>query len=199
MRAVYCDTTTAVQFYESHAPGDTQTRAGDEAGKLALLEFYKQHNVVLGSEGACDFGVRHTDFLLPFDQEHVPGETIPLWPLVFGDSVISYAISDATKTSLPDLRRQWLLHMLRGNQVRWYFSSQAEWDQSREAFAESFMVDRWRERTATSEMLSHRFLTDEVEEVSYANGLTLTVNLSSTDFDANDTRIPALGYVVRET
>jgi hypothetical protein len=198
LRAVYCDTTTAVQLYESHAPGDTQTRAEDEAGKITLLEFYKQQGVVLGSEGACDFGVRLTDFLLPFDQVHVPGETIPLWPLVFGDSVISYATSDATKTSLADLRRQWLIHMLRGNQVRWYFSSQAEWDQSREAFTESFVVDRWRERTATSEMISHRFLTDEVEAVSYANGLSLIVNLSDSDFDAGGTSIPALGYVVQE-
>lgn len=197
LRAVYCDTTTAVQLYESHAPGDTQTRAEDEAGKIALLEFYKQQGVVLGSEGACDFGVRHTDFLLPFDQTHVPGETIPLWPLVFGDSVISYATSDATTTSLSDLRRQWLLQMLRGNQVRWYFSSQSDWDQSREAFTESFIVDRWCERTATSEMLSHRFLTDEVEEVTYANGLSLIVNLSTADFTTDDLHIPAGGHVIR--
>lgn len=197
LRAVYCDTTTAVQFYESYEPGDTQTRTQDEQGKIALLEFYKQQGVVLGSEGACDFGVRHTDFLLPFDQEHVPGETIPLWPLVFGDSVISYSTCDATKTSLPDLRRQWLLHMLRGNQVRWYFGSQAEWDQSRDAFTESFLVDRWRERTATSELLTHRFLTDEVEEVTYANGLSLIVNLSSSDFSAEGLHIPAGGHVIR--
>ena len=198
LRAVYCDTTTAVQFYESYAPGDTQTRAQDEAGKIALLDFYKQQGVVLGSEGGSDFGVPFTDFLLPFDQEHIPGETIPLWPLVFHDTVISYAVSDSTTTSPDNLRRQWLLQMLRGYQVRWYFASQAEWDLSRAAFQESFIVDRWHERIATSEMTSHRIFSDHVESASYANGLTLFVNLSATDFDADGTRIPSLGYVVRE-
>tara|TARA_R110002111_G_scaffold126462_1_gene191133 strand:- start:7 stop:336 length:330 start_codon:yes stop_codon:yes gene_type:complete len=42
VRAVYCDTTTAIQFYESYEPGNEQTRSQDEAGKLALLEFYKE-------------------------------------------------------------------------------------------------------------------------------------------------------------
>ena len=199
LRAVYCDTTTAVQFYESHAPGDTQTRAEDEAGKIALLDFYKQRGVVLGSEGACDFGMLHTDFLLPFDQEHVPGETIPLWPLVFGDSVISYATCDAAKKPIAELRRQWLLQMLRGNHVRWYFSSQADWDLSREAFTESFIVDHWLERTATSEMLSHRFLADQVEQVSYANGLSLIVNFSDSDFAADGLHIPAGKHVIRKS
>jgi len=199
LRAVYCDTTTAVQFYESYEPGHTQTRTQDEAGKIALLDFYKQQGVVLGSEGGSDFGVPFTDFLLPFDQEHIPGETIPLWPLVYHDTTISYAVSDATKTSPENLRRQWLLQMLRGYQVRWYFSSQAEWDLSRSAFQESFIVDRWNERIGTSEMISHRIFSDKVESASYANGLTLFVNLSATDFDADGTRVPALGYVVRET
>ncbi|MFA6286191.1 MAG: DUF5696 domain-containing protein [Opitutaceae bacterium] len=198
LRAVYCDTTTAVQFYESYEPGNTQTRTQDETGKIALLDFYKQQGVVLGSEGGADFGVPFTDFLLPFGQERVPGETIPLWPLVYHDAVISYAVSDVTTTSLPDLRRQWLLQMLWGYQCRWYFASQAEWDQSKPAFQESFMVGRWHERIGTSEMVSHRFLSDDVEEVSYANGLTLTVNLSSADFGADSMRIPPGGHVIRE-
>ncbi|CAM3032215.1 DUF5696 domain-containing protein [Rariglobus hedericola] len=198
LRAVYCDTTTAVQFYESYEPGHTQTRTQDEEGKIALLDFYKQQGVVLGSEGGSDFGVPFTDFLLPFDQEHIPGETIPLWPLVYHDAVISYAVSDSTKTSPENLRRQWLLQMLRGYQVRWYFASQAEWDLSRSAFQESFIVDHWHERIGTSEMTSHHILSDNVESASFANGLTLFVNLSAADFDAGGTRIPALGYIVRE-
>ena len=198
LRAVYCDTTTAVQLYESHAPGDTQTRSQDESGKIALLDFFKHQGVVLGSEGAADFGVRFTDFLLPFDQERIPGETIPLWPLVFHDSVISYVVSDATKHSLADLRRQWLLQMLWGYQVRWYFASQSDWEQSRSAFTESFMVDRWHERVGTSEMVSHRFLSDDVEEVTYANGVGLIVNLSAVDHEVDGTLVPAGGHLVTE-
>jgi len=197
LRAVYCDTTTAVQFYESYEGGNSQTRSQDEEQKIALLDFYKQQGVVLGSEGGSDFGVPFTDFLLPFGQERIPGETIPLWPLVYHDAVLSYAVSDATTASLEKLRREWLVQMLWGYQCRWYFSSQAEWDQSKTAFQESFIVDRWHERIGTSEMISHRFLSDNVEEVTYANGLTLTVNLSTADFDADGTLIPACSYGVK--
>lgn len=198
LRAVYCDTTTAVQLYESHAPGDMQTRSQDEAGKIALLEYFKQQGVVLGSEGGADFGVRFTDFLLPFQQVYIPGETIPLWPLVFHDSVISYAVSDAEKSPMADLRRQWLLLMLWGFHIRWYFKSQADWDREKEAFEESFLIDRWREQTGTSEMISHRFLADQVEEVTFANGLSLIANLSSADFDAGGLHIPAGGHIILE-
>lgn len=198
VRAVYCDTTTAVQFYESYEPGNTQTRAQDEAGKIELMAFYKKQSVVLGSEGAADFGVPFTDFLLTFDQERVAGETIPLWGLVFHDTTLRYVTSDATTTTLKELRRQWLGQMVWGHQMRWYFASQADWNKSKAAFQESLYVDRWLERVATSEMISHRFLSNDVEETAYENGLTLRVNFSAVDCDLDGICIPAGGYRILE-
>ncbi|MDQ8208865.1 DUF5696 domain-containing protein [Coraliomargarita sp. SDUM461003] len=198
VRAVYCDTTTAVQFYESYEPGNEQTRSQDEAGKIELLKFYKEQAVVLGSEGASDFSVPDTDFLLPFDQEHVTGETIPLWGLVFHEASIRYTVSNATKSSPEALRKLWLSQMVWGHQMRWYFASKDEWEQSRTAFSESFYVDDWLNRVATSEMVSHRFLADEVEETVFDNGLTLRVNFSSQDYQQDGVCIPALDYQILE-
>ncbi len=198
LRAVYCDTTTAVQFYESYAPGHEQTRSQDEAGKTALLDFYKNQSVVLGSEGASDFGVPHVDFLLPFDQERVAGETIPLWGLVYHDAVLRYSVSNATKSTAEDLQKQWLAQMVWGHQMRWYFASRDEWEQSREAFAESFYVDHWLEQVASSEMLSHRFLSDQVEETVFENGLRLVANFSPDGFPLGDLVIPAWGFRILE-
>ncbi len=198
LQAVYCDTTTAVQFYESYEPGNLQTRSQDEAGKIKLLEFYKAQSVVLGSEGASDFGVPHTDFLLSFDQERIAGETIPLWGLVFHDTILRYTVSNATTTSRPELRKQWLAQMVWGHQMRWYFASKDEWEQSKAAFEESFYVDRWLERVATSEMLSHRFLSRDIEETVFANGWTLYVNFSPDDYHFDGMNLPALGYQIVE-
>ncbi len=198
VRAVYCDTTTAVQFYESYEPGNEQTRSQDEAGKLALLEFYKEQSVVLGSEGASDFSVPQTDFLLPFDEERVAGETIPLWGLVYHDTILRYTVSDATKSSSEELKKQWLGQMVWGHQMRWYFRSKEQWDQSKAAFAESFYVDQWLESIATSEMVSHRFLTDEVEETAFANGLTLRVNFSEKDYEFEGVNVAAGDYHISE-
>ncbi|MDF3128471.1 DUF5696 domain-containing protein [Kiritimatiellaeota bacterium B1221] len=198
LRAVYCDTTTAVQFYESYESGNEQTRSQDEEGKRALLEFYKQQSVVLGSEGAADFAVPTVDFLLPFDQQRVAGESIPLWGLVYHDAILRYTVSNATQTSPLELKKKWLAQMIWGHQMRWYFGSQAEWDQSREAFTESFYVDQWLARVATREMCSHRFLTPEVEETVYDDGVKLCVNFSEEAFKLEGDVIPALDFRIFE-
>lgn len=198
LRAVYCDTTTAVQFYESYEAGNLQTRSQDEAGKIELLKFYKNQSIVLGSEGAADFGVPYTDFLLPFDQERVAGETIPLWGLVFHDAILRYTVSNAVTTPMKELRQQWLAQMVWGHQSRWYFASEEQWEQSQAAFKESFYIDRWLERVATSEMLSHRFLSKDVEETVFDNGLTLRVNFSPESYDFDDITLPPRGYRIFE-
>ncbi len=197
LRALYCDTATGVQFYESYEPGNTLTRAQDEACKKELLGFFKEQGLVLGSEYGADFGVPYTDFFL-VQHAHVPGETIPLWALVFHDAVISYTGTGGAGVTLEQLRRQWLVQMLWGYQVRWYFSSADEWNRSRDAFRESFMVDHWHARTGAAEMLSHRFLAADVEETVFANGLAIRVNLAVEERLVEGERLPALSYTIRE-
>ncbi|MDF3128479.1 hypothetical protein P0Y35_04665 [Kiritimatiellaeota bacterium B1221] len=154
--------------------------------------------MVLGSEGASDFGVSHTDFLLPFDQERVAGETILLWGLVYHDAILRYSVSNATKTTGEDLQKQWLAQMVWGYQMRWYFASRDEWEQSRQAFAESFYVDHWLMRIATSEMIFHRFLYDHGEETMFENGLRLIANFSPEDPPRGDLVIPAWRFQIVE-
>jgi len=196
LRALYVDTTTGVQFYESYEPGNTLSRAQDEACKIEQLAYFKQQGIVLGSEYGADFGVPYTDFLL-VNHPRVPGESIPLWPLVFHDAALCYTGADAD-ASLPEQRRQWLTQMLWGHQLRWYFSSADEWNRNRSAFQESCMVDRWHARIGASEMLSHCFLADDVEETVFANGLAIRVNFSAQERLVEGESIPGLGCRIVE-
>ena len=80
----FIDTAACVQFYECYHPQHPQARNQDPAAKLALMRFFKEQNVVLGSEEASDFGLSELDWL-ENRHNHTPGESIPLWPLVFHD------------------------------------------------------------------------------------------------------------------
>ena len=195
-RALYVDTATGVQFYESYEPGNTLSRAQDEAGKIAQLAFFRKQGVALGSEYGADFGMPFIDFLL-VNHSRQPGESVPLWPLVFHDAAVCYTVADAG-VAPAEQRRQWLTQMLWGHQLRWYFSGGADWARDRAAFCESGMVDAWHARIGLSEMVSHRFLGDGVEESEFANGLSITVNVSDEECRVGDECIPALGHVIRQ-
>ena len=84
-QAMYIDTTTAVQLYQSHEKGNEYSKADDGKYKLELLQFLKQQGLLVGSEQAADFAIPAVDW---FETNHrrVAGQSIPLWPLVFHDA-----------------------------------------------------------------------------------------------------------------
>lgn len=197
--AFFPDTTTAVQLYQSYEPGNTTTRAQDEALKLDLLRFVSEQGVLVGSEESAEFGLPHVGWL---ENRHkrVPGESIPLWPLVTHDLVANgrygnayyadppipaYSPNPATET---DAAPAWTVEMLWG-----YFilMSLGTWgsgtDKVVEALRRTRHVDDHFAAIATAPMTAHRYLTPDatVEQTEFATGRRVTVNFGKDPYSAD--------------
>lgn len=110
-KAMFIDTTTAQQYYESYDPAMRTLRQDDRMYRLKTLQLYKQNNQLLGSEEASDFALNEIDWL-DNRHTHIAGESIPLWSLVFHDCVINcrYKPDDSEE----DLLRERLTDLLYG-------------------------------------------------------------------------------------
>ena len=204
-RAMFVDTTSATQLYESWEEGRQQTRAGDEAARRELLGFFKEQGILLGSEESADFAVPFLDWQ---ETRHArrPGESIPLWPLVFHDALLATRYADqgtvpggggaADRSGGP----AWLPDLLWGSFLSFgWLGSEAEWRLAKAGFESSFPVDEWHARVAAAEMVSHRYLSEdgEVERTEFANGLAVTVNFSGEPRSADGVVVPPHSHVTR--
>lgn len=200
-RGMFIDTTTAVQFYESYEPGNELTRAQDQALKIELLQLYKQQGQVLGSEEGADWGVPWVDWI---ENRHrrIPGESIPLWPLVFHDAVFNlrYTSGPLSPESATSAAPNWLADMLWGYPLIWGVQQLDHWRAQHEAFAATLHVDRWIERIGLDDMVAHRYLSDDgnLEQSEFASGLALAANFTSEPQAVDGIMVPAHGYVVRQ-
>ncbi len=181
MPAFFPDTVTAVRLYENHDPEDRMTRFEDEALKVELLGFFRDQGLVLGSEEAADFGAPLVDW---FENRHarVPGQSIPLWPLVFGDTAFNARYRQGGVEA--EVGPGWLTDML------WGYVLLRGHDES--PSAEDRQVDAWNAEVAGVEMVDHRYLdaAGRIERTQWANGRAVTANFSDATFDG----IPPGGY-----
>ena len=168
-QAMYVNTTTAVQLYQSYEKGNEYSRADDATYKLELLRFLKQQGLLVGSEQAADFAIPAVDW---FEVSHrrVGGQSIPLWPLVFHDAGF-----------WPRVRRPMPQGIRAGSKTcctaKCFFSTAARrWMQAN--FASTFHVDAWHGKIGTDEMLAHAFLTADrsVEETVFSSGARIVCN-----------------------
>jgi len=196
-RGMFIDTVTATQFYENYEPGSELTRDQDEVHKRALLQFFLDQGQVVSSEEGQDFGVPYVDWF-ENRHRHIPGESIPLWPLVFHDA--AFCTRYNTQAASPDPKAPfWLADLLWGYTLLWDIRSVEGWTALAESFTSTFHVDRWHERIGMDEMLDHRYLTDDrwVEQTTFTNG-TITVNFSDQPRTIDDLTLPAYGYHIME-
>jgi hypothetical protein len=200
-RSMFIDTTIAVQLYESYEPGNELTRAQDQALKIELLRLYKQHGQVLGSEEGADWGVPWVDWI---ENRHrrIPGESIPLWPLVFHDAVLNlrYTSGPTQPESLASAAPNWLADMLWGYPLIWDVRDIGRWQTERAAFASTLDVDRWIARIGCDDMIAHRYLSQDgnLEQSEFASGVALLANFAAEPRSVDGVVVPAHGYVVRE-
>jgi len=192
---LYIDTTTAVQNYESFDPGNLQTRAQDAECKAQLLKFFSDKGVAMGSEWGADFAIAYLDYAST-RHSRVAGESIPLWPLVFHDAVFSTRGRSRSEPGKPN----WLEDMLWGYFISFGVQGFDGWKKQAEDFKSTLRVDQWHERIGAEEMTDHKFLTDDyaVEQTTFSNGLSITVNFSSADKTVGGIKLPAYGYVIKE-
>lgn len=205
-RMMYIDTVTAASLYESHDPLETQTRADDLAGKRDLLRFFKEQGLVVGSEEGADFGVPLTDWVW-CRHTRSARVSVPLWPLVYHDAVLSSRIQPHFDAVLSgDVRSaprgpapRWLPDLL------WAYpmceSPEGEGKAARWAptFAASLPVDAWLERTGTADLYAHRYVTEdgEVEQTEFSSGQALLANFGDQPTSFEGQTVPAGGFVMR--
>jgi hypothetical protein len=199
-KAMFIDTTTAVQAYQSYDPARPIHRAEDLANKIQLLKFFKQQGVVLGSEEGADFGAAHLDWC---ENRHVrqDGESIPLWPLVFHDALVSCRYTaDVEDTWAVDGKNGypiWLLDMLWGYAA---LTGPRKFEQREKAYQrmrETRQVDAWFASISTDSMDDHAFLTSDgsLERTQFSSGRSIVVNFSPEEQKHDGRTILAHGYV----
>ena len=195
-RGMFIDTTTAQQFYENYDPQSLSTKVDDRINRSELLKFYKNQKQILGSEEASDFGVPFVDWL---ENRHkrVPGESIPLWSLVFHDCVMNTRYVDPSNVNEGG-SDYWLTDMLWGYFILFRVPKTAEWENNIEQFKSSLDVDYWFGQIATAEMTNHEYLTSDfqVERTKFSNGKSIIVNFSDTDRTVNGKTIKAKNYLI---
>ena len=133
------------------------------------MAFYKRQGVLFGSEEAADFGIPYVDW---FENRHrrVPGESIPLWPLVFHDAAFCTRYGGMSGVRRPT---GWLEDMLWGYLP--HFRITPGWKPDG-AFAGTFHVDRWHAEIGLAEMVVHRFPADNwsIKETRFGTAAALS-------------------------
>jgi hypothetical protein len=207
--AIFPDTVTAAKLLQSFEKGNTLTRLQDRELKTEILKFYREQDLLVGSEEGADFGVPYCDW---FENRHErkEGETIPLWSLVFHDAAFC-----TRYTSFSDDKPypKWLEDMLWGYmllfQMRPDFGNVnakkasentgfAPTSMNEQLFTSTFHVDRWHEQIGMAEMISHRFVNDDiqVEETVFTNGKRIIVNFGSEEKRVDGHLIEARSYYI---
>jgi hypothetical protein len=183
-RAMFIDTVTAPQTYQSYDPARLQFRAEDIAGRVRLLEFFRKQGNVVGSEEGADFGVPAVAW---FENRHVrrAGETVPLWSLVFHDAVVNVRYTgDTTRIATAgDTGKEypaWLLEMLWGYAALSGLRSFEERDNAYKGMRATRQVDAWFALIATDSMDDHAFLSSDetLERTQFSSGRSIVVNFA---------------------
>jgi len=201
LRGIYPDTLSGTQFNESYDNGQSQTRVHDSAYKQQLMRFFVDQGLVLGSENGQDLAIPYVDFTHWNFAVRKPGESVPLWPLVYHDCIVGVHHID-----LSDLKgvpfsfdQNRLIAMLYGCQGGFREWGIADSPVVRKRFTESLDIDEWHKQIGAVEMTSHKFLSDDcqVEQTEYANGAAIVVNFSDTEFRTDGASVPAHSYKIR--
>ncbi len=195
-QAMFIDTTTATQLYESWEPGNMQTRLQDERYKTELLRFFYDMGLLVGSEESAEFGVPYLHWL-ENRHRHVPGESVPIWGLVFHDAVVCARypyIASSSNARIP----RWLPDMLWGYVLMFGLEGE-RWHNQREQFLNTRHVDEWHARIGMAEMTNHRYLTEDllVEQTEFSTGEAIIANFAPEPRQVDGVTIPSGGYIIR--
>jgi hypothetical protein len=200
-KAMFIDTTSAVQTYQSWEPGRLQHRAEDLANKKNLLSFFKECGVVLGSEEGADFAIPYLDWC-ENRHEREPGESIPIWPLVFHDAIVSCRYTaDPIPRGFDDSPSdkgypRWLLDMLWGYAPLTQLENFEQRAKTYERIRATRHVSAWFAANATCSLDDHAFLNGDrtLEKTQFSSKRSIIVNFAPEPQACDGRTIPAHGY-----
>ena len=161
-----------------------------------MLRFYKERGQVLGSEEGADFGVPLVDWI---ENRHhrVPGESIPLWPLVFHDAAFCarYGPGPLSAEHEQGSAPRWLTDMLWGYMLIWGFPDHGKGHLP--AITKLQHVYDWHRKIGIEEMVNHRYLTEDgqVEETTF-DSAAIIANFSPEARTVNGITIPAHDFII---
>lgn len=178
---MYIDTVTATYLDESFAPGRVLSRTEDYAAKRDVLRFFRDQGVLLASEDGADLA---GDLLDSVDTQHLRSvtpevATIPLWPLVYHDAILSGRHSN-TPSDARGTAPWTTTTLLWGYYPMWWVTAGAGWSAG---FRDSMFVDAFHARTALDVMTAHRFLTPDLtlEQTEFSSGESVIANFGTED------------------
>jgi len=206
-RCRFIDTTTASPWRECYHPDHPMTRSESRHWKMELLRYVSEGcGLVTGSETGHEAAVpwvHYFEGMLSLGPYRVPdagramiepwhevpervakfqtghGYRLPLWELVYHECVVAQWYWGDYNNKLPSLwDRRDLLNALYGTPPMFMFNDEI-WQKHRDRFVESYQTATPVARaTGYTEMLSHRWLTDDrsVQQTRFANGVTVTAN-----------------------
>jgi hypothetical protein len=210
--AMFIDTATASKLEQSYEKGNRLSRAQDLQHKMDLLHLFKKDGALVGSEEGNEYGNMLVDYSENRHARHA-GETIPLWSLVFHDSVFSCRyITFEPGSNYP----RWLEDMLWGYHLHFFmkpgFGNIRKGDMSstvgfssteltEDLFQDTFKVDKWHEKIGLLPMTHHRFLTADasVEETVFGEKYKIICNFNAGPVQVNQYSIPGHGYIIEGT
>jgi hypothetical protein len=125
---------------------------------------------------------------------------LPLWELVYHDCVVAQWYWGDYNNKLPAIwDNRDLFNILYGTPPMFMFNRHV-WKQNKDRFAQSYKdVCPVARAVGYAEMTDHRFLTPDrdVQQTTFANGVTITVNFGDRPFSLSDGKeVEAMGYAV---
>jgi hypothetical protein len=232
----FIDTTFASPPYECFDPKHPVSPAEDVQNKIRLADYARKLFGLFSSEEGKEWAVSHADYFegllnhktrarAPMNAEKEPSASqivIPLFELVYGDSILIYSHQDGR--ARPDDPARILDHILYAQMPVYNFGGPRYWAdaaknlppapgaQARLVFAQGgrfgltdqFIKNTYevlsplKRQTALLPMTDHRFVTPDrqVEATRFGNDVNITVNYGEQDFEAERAVLPQYGFVI---
>lgn len=228
--AYFIDCTTANRLKVCHDPKHPTTKADDMRYREQLLDFTRRQFGIFGSEEGFEWAVPHAEYFeglmshkTGFNIPSIAGTVIPLFELVYGDSIPIY--THQGDRAAPDNARYILDHVLYAEMPVYQFGNHRYWtdpaqefkpaagDPERLIFArggrfgltDQFIKNTYEvlsplsRITAVLPMTDHRFLTPDrsAEATRFGEDVRIVVNYGSGEFTVGDAVLPRYGFLVR--
>ena len=225
----FIDTTTAAALMEDYDPDHPLTRTRDRHYKTKLLALIsKELGLICGSETGQDWAapvVHYFEGMMSLGPYRVPDAgrnmykyhaptdkllkymvgpryRVPLWELVYHDSVVAYWYWGDASNKQPELwdtRDLW--NVLYCTPPLWMIDRE-DWRKYSDRFVKSYKdVCPVVRKAAYQAMVDHEFLTDDhsVQRTSFSSGLQVTVNFGEEPYATNSGHTVApMDYLVRK-
>jgi len=228
--AYFIDCTTANRLKVCYDPNHRTTKADDILYRQKLADFARNQFGVFGSEEGYEWAVPHAEYFegllshkTGFSIPSAEGVVIPVFELVYGDSIPLYAHQGDRPA--PDNAPYILAHILYAEMPVYQFGNHRYWTDPAQEFkpkagaeerllfargnrfglTDQFIKNTYEvlsplsRVTAYLPMTGHRFLTPDrsVEATRFGDDVEITVNYGERAYETKDATLPRYGFLVR--